>query len=213
MLHNMDKPAPAVELLTKDFNVSRETLRALEEFVLLLEKWNSSINLIGKSTLDKIWQRHVLDSAQLLRYIPSKQPLVITDFGSGAGFPGIILGIISNHTIHLIESDKRKAAFLQQASMIVPGKIFVHNKRIEAISPWKSDIIMARALAPLDQLLTFAEPFCTESSSCLFLKGVKLEEELSLCKHYWKIDVSLHPSITSENASVVELRNIKRVDS
>lgn len=197
------------EQLTKR-NVSRETFAVLQQFVVLLEKWNKSINLIGKSTVDTIWQRHIIDSAQLLDHIPNDKKLVITDLGSGAGFPGIILAILSNHEIHLVESDKRKAAFLQQASLSIPNKIVIYNERIETLSPWKSDIITSRALAPLPKLIELAYPFYTQTSSCLFLKGVHVEEELSLAKESWDMDVVLYPSATAESSAIVSLRNIKK---
>lgn len=194
----------------KQKNVSRETFSQLEQYVALLQKWNHSINLIGKSTLDDIWQRHILDSAQLLEHIPNEQPLVVTDFGSGAGLPGMVLALLTNHEIHLVESDKRKAAFLQQASLLVPRKVFIHNERIENLVPWKSDIVIARALAPLQTLITFAYPFCKEKSFCLFLKGVNVEEELSLCLQTWEMGVTIYPSITTEASSIVSLQHIKK---
>lgn len=204
-------PSDAIfQQLSQIKNVSRETFLRLEQFVALLEQWNSSINLVGKSTIHNIWQRHIFDSAQLLKYLPEKEHLIITDLGSGAGLPGMVIALLTSHEVHLVESDKRKAAFLQQASLLVPRKVFIHNARIESLSPWKSDVITSRALAPLPKLLELALPFCTNSSSCLFLKGVKLTEELSQCKNEWDMEVKIYPSSTAEHSSIVDLRHMRR---
>lgn len=191
-------------------NVSRETFSQLDQFVALLQKWNRSINLISASTIDAIWQRHILDSAQLVDYLPDHKQLIITDLGSGAGFPGIVLAILTQHEIHLVESDKRKAAFLQQAALLVPRKVHIHNERIEMLSPWKSDVVTARALAPLPKLVALAYPFCAKSTFCLFLKGVHVEEELVSCKQDWDMDVDLYPSVTAEASTIVSLQHIRK---
>ena len=111
-------------------DVSRETFNVVEDFVSLLVKWNKKINLVGKSTIHDVWERHVLDSAQLIKYIP-KETSIITDFGSGAGFPAIILSIIGGWEVHLVESDQRKCAFMREASSRLGLNLHIHNDRIE----------------------------------------------------------------------------------
>jgi 16S rRNA (guanine527-N7)-methyltransferase len=190
-------------------NVSRETFSQLEDFINLLLKWNTSINLVSKSqsTINDIWGRHVLDSIQLVKYIP-EDAKVITDFGSGGGFPGIILAIIGNWEVHLIESDQRKCAFLMEASRILSRKTHIHNDRIEKLNIWESDVLTARALAPLDKLLELTHRFHQKSKLCIFLKGQNVVEEINKASISWDINYEIYPSMTSDEGKILRISNI-----
>src|SRR5688572_4119374 len=151
-------------------DVSRETRDRLEAFVHTLVRWQKAINLVGNTTLDSIWVRHILDSAQLKILIPDRAK-TLTDLGSGAGFPGLVAAAMRpDLEVTLIESDARKAAFLGEAARRMelekPPKIVVG--RIEAVAPAKADVVTARAVAPLGQLLKWAEPHRTDTAICLF---------------------------------------------
>jgi 16S rRNA (guanine527-N7)-methyltransferase len=184
--------------------VSRETFLRLEKFVQLLIKWNKAINLIGKADEEEIWHRHILDSAQLYPLLSTPDAL-ITDFGSGAGFPGVILSLLGAREVHLVESDQRKTAFLREAARLSEHKLLFHNDRIETLSPWKSDIITARALAPLPKLLQWVNPFFTPATQALFLKGKNLHMELEQAQSDWQFTHQLHPSCTASDSWIIEI--------
>ena len=164
---------------------------------------------IGSIQKNSIWERHITDSAQLFPLLQSHES-VITDFGSGAGFPGIILSILGAKEVHLVESDQRKCAFLTEASRLSHCKIVIHNQRIETISPWKSAVITARALAPLPQLLEWILPFYENTTQILFLKGRNSQGELAEARHHWQFNETLYPSVTASDAAVIELRALTR---
>ena len=111
-------------------NVSRETFEKLIAYAELLLKWQSKINLVGKNTISDLWDRHMLDSIQLNKWIPNETN-IITDFGSGAGFPGLVLAIVCGKTVHLIEASKKKSAFLREAARITQAPVILHEGRIE----------------------------------------------------------------------------------
>lgn len=204
----MQKPMTAddfVELI----DVSRETLDRLEQYIDLLKHWQRAINLVGADTLKDPWRRHLLDSAQLVNYLPV-HPAMILDLGSGAGLPGLILGILGAHNIHLVESDQRKAQFLKEASRRLEIDTTVHAHRIEDLKPIKPAVITARALAPLPRLLDLASPFLKDNTICLFLKGKHWKDELTLARKSWMMSHQLFPSLSDPAASVLKLREIER---
>ncbi len=181
----------------------------LEQFSAHLLKWNKAINLISKShaNVADIWNRHVIDSAQLVKFIPENAK-TITDFGSGAGLPGIVLAIIGGYHVNLIESDQRKCAFLTEIATFLPIKISVHNKRIEEIIPWESDVLTARALASLDKLFEITLPFIDKSKLCIFLKGQNIVEEIEVASNSWDFQCEIQPSVSDSQGRVLILTNI-----
>lgn len=186
--------------------VSRETLERLEAFVGLLEKWNRRINLVARSSLEDVWRRHVLDSAQLLPLLPEApegRTRVLLDLGSGAGFPGLVLAILGAGEVHLVEADGRKVAFLREAARIAEAEVEIHLGRIEALTPFPADVVTARALAPLPRLLALAAPFLSEGSRCLFLKGAQAEEELEAARKSWNFSVESHESCTYSSGNIL----------
>lgn len=192
-------------------DVSRETLAALETYAALLVKWQARINLVAKDTLPDLWRRHFLDSAQLLPLLPPGEA-PITDLGSGAGFPGLILAIMTGRQVHLVDSDERKGAFLLEGARQtgVLGRVTIHTTRIEAATAWPAPIVTARALASLRQLLDWAEPYLTPASTCLFLKGARADEELTEAARIWTMQAKRHGSLTDSSGVILELSHLQR---
>ena len=190
-------------------NVSRETLRRFRSYADLLVNWQASINLVSENTLKDLWRRHIWDSVQLARFIP-KGPCVITDLGSGAGFPGLLLSILLDTEVNLVDSSGKKIAFLREAARVTDANVVLHQGRIENLLLPKSDLVTARALAPLDKLLDLAAPVLSPSGRCLFLKGARAEEELTDARKEWKMTVERFPSATNANGVILSIRDIAR---
>lgn len=193
-------------------DVSRETLARLEAYLALLRKWQKSINLVGADSLKDAWCRHMLDSAQLAAYIPA-QANVITDLGSGAGFPGLVLSIVLDRPVHLVEASGKKIAFLREAARVSGAPAVIHHGRIENMDAWPSDIVVARALAPLSLLLDYAEPFLRDAgpdAACFFLKGGRVAEELTEASKSWNMSVDRFQSVSDRQGTILRIRDITR---
>lgn len=190
--------------------VSRETLERLEVYEALLRKWQKTINLVGPKTLDDAWSRHFLDSAQLYTLLPVSAK-VLVDLGSGAGFPGLVLAIMGVPQVHLIESDVRKGAFLREVARVTGAPVTVYSKRIEAVQDLQADVLTARALAPLKDLLDWGARFLSQDGVALFLKGQNVEDELTDTTKYWKMQAERFDSVTDPSGSILRLSSIARV--
>lgn len=195
----------SLEKIGDFLDVPRETQEKLDCFVQLLIKWQARINLISSKTLPEIWHRHILDSAQLVSYLP-KTPSVVLDMGSGAGFPGVILAILTCHHLHLVESDSRKIAFMRTALRETGTSAILHEQRMEAVPALRPDIITARALAPLSQLITLASGQHHEKIEYLFLKGREAKQELTALPACPKMEAECLPSMTDSQASIIRLK-------
>ncbi|HYM27085.1 MAG TPA: 16S rRNA (guanine(527)-N(7))-methyltransferase RsmG [Steroidobacteraceae bacterium] len=191
------------------FGVSRETLARLEAYVALLKSWNRRINLVGATTLGDPWRRHILDSAQLLPQVPEKAR-VLVDLGSGAGLPGLVLSVLGVPEVHLVESDQKKAVFLREAVRVTGAAATVHAVRAERFR-LAADVVTARAVASLPELLELAAPFLAPHSVCLFLKGRTVREELTLAEKSWKMRARLLPSATDPGGTLLLLEAISRL--
>ena len=190
--------------------VSRETADKLRLYADLLKKWQPKINLVGPATIPDLWRRHFLDSAQIFPYLPAGPVL---DLGSGAGFPGLVLAVLRGEgadPIHLVESDGRKGAFLREAARLTKAPVLIHTSRIEALKPFEIRAVTARALASVSVLLGLAEPFLTPRVQCLFLKGEKLEDELTEAGKDWKMAVDRIPSVSDPNGFILSLKEVRR---
>ncbi len=193
--------------------VSRETEARLDRYVDLLLAWQAKINLVAPSTLPHLWTRHVADSLQLLTIAPSAK--LWADLGSGGGFPGVVLACALADTpgakVHLIERNAKKAAFLREALRVTSASGVVHlaeiGDNVDRITG-PVDCVTARALAPLHQLIAFAEPLVRRGAKALFLKGQDVEAELTEAAKYWKIQPRLHASRTGDGW-IVELDTIE----
>jgi 16S rRNA (guanine527-N7)-methyltransferase len=196
-------------------DVSRETWGRLEAYVEILLKWQKAINLIGPATVDDIWSRHILDSAQVVPHLPATAKK-IADLGTGAGFPGLVLAALRPELdIVLIESDARKAAFLGEAgrrmSLVKQPKIVIG--RIEAVAPAGADVLTARALAPLGTLLGWAYRHRSDPAICLFHKGKDWQAELTDAQRGWDIEPQHFPSATDRDAVLLRIGDYRPRDA
>lgn len=189
--------------------VSRETMARLAAYADLLVAWSGRINLVGRTTVDDLWRRHFLDSAQLLPLIPSGTQSLV-DLGSGAGFPGLVLTILGVNGVELIEADSRKAVFLREAARITDAAVVVRGCRIEAVPPHPVDVLTARGCAPLDRLLSLGERFIGVGTTCLFLKGVRAAEELTAARKAWTMTAACYPSRADPGGTILRLQQVGR---
>lgn len=199
--------------------VSPEIAAQLDKFVELLLQTQAHTNLIAPSTIPTIWTRHIADSLQLLKLAPPNAKIWM-DFGSGAGFPGLVIAAaladVPGASVHLIESTKKKAAFLSEAARHIGAPVKVHPVRIEDFvnkSTPLPDVVTARALAPLDKLLAYAHPLLSRGVPAFFLKGQDVEAELTEASKSWTIDATLTPSLTDPRGRIVHVRGLKRRNS
>ena len=201
-------PQAFAEALT----VSRETLDRLCCYGALLEKWQKKINLVSADTLSDLWRRHMLDSAQLLapvNALETKNP-VIFDLGSGAGFPGMVLAIMGAGEVHLVESDQRKCAFLEEVARETGTTLAIHDSRAENLSSRPVDIVTARALAPLHKTLGYAELLLGDKTVCFFLKGRHAREELTQASKKWNMRVENIQSLSSPSGTILRIDHLAR---
>ncbi|MBL7237927.1 16S rRNA (guanine(527)-N(7))-methyltransferase RsmG [Novacetimonas hansenii] len=190
-------------------DVSRETRDRLTAYADLLVRWNARINLVSRPDLAQLWPRHIADSLQLAALIP--QGARVVDMGSGGGFPGLVIAMATDAHVTLIESDQRKAAFLREASRVAGVRTRVIAARIEAAEAGPADIVTARALAPLPQLLQWGVRFLDKEGFCLFLKGKNADEELNAANADWRMAVTRIPSRTDADGIILRLSDIRRV--
>ena len=198
--------------------VSRETYEKLCVFHEILIKWQNSINLISKNTVKNIWERHFLDSAQLYKFVKGIDGNII-DFGSGAGFPGLILAIMGKKNIHLVESDSKKCVFLKEIAMLTETDITIHNCRIEDLSFIKVDLITCRALASLSKLIDYVEIFLKKSlkerqglPKLLFLKGKSYCSEVLELSKTKRIRFKEYPSITNVHGKILYYDKVDKLN-
>ena len=191
-------------------DVSRETIDKLERLTELTRKWTKRINLIAPSTADTIWDRHVRDSAQLVSHAPRDWTHWI-DLGSGGGFPGLVIAIFAtaDQRVTLIESDIRKCTFLRNAVRELGLNTHVINARIEGAKVDAADAISARALAPLDRLVSYTYPFLTDKGVALFPKGETHNGEILSARETWDFECDVLPSITKTTARILRISRIR----
>ena len=207
---NRGNPAPlGAEGFRREADVSHETLERLERYAALLIKWQAGLNLVGRSTLGDLWRRHMLDSAQLLPLIPAGARRLV-DLGSGAGFPGLVLAALGVEGVELVESNARKCAFLAEAARVMAVPVRIHNARIEALPALPADVVTARACAPLPALIRYAERFVGEHTVCLFLKGARVEAELTAAMKEWRMTATSLPSRTRFRSVVLHIQGLTR---
>ena len=189
------------------YDVSRETCEKLDHYVALLTKWQASINLVSPKTIETIWERHILDCAQLLSYLP-QAPKRILDLGSGAGLPAVLLAILTNHDIEMVESDTRKCAFMQTALRETESQAVIHNERLEQLAPRSADIITARAFAPLTRILDWTKHQHKEGQIFWLLKGRSVNEELTNLSVSQKVITNEYESLVSGDGVILRLERL-----
>lgn len=195
-------------------DVSRETIERLEVFARLLEKWTKSINLIAPNSVDEIWERHINDSAQIFDLAPQGWE-DWADLGSGGGLPGIVISILDaeSRPITLVESDKRKCLFLDAVRRELSLNVIVQNVRIEKAALQNVDVISARALASLSDLLTYAYPLLSPDGVALFPKGARYQQELDQAKKAWHFETEEYQSQTNPDSRILRISRIKPRES
>ena len=195
-------------------SVSRETRSRLEIYVEMLGKWNKAINLVSRTTLRDVWRRHIIDCLQIADL--ATYPCRCVDLGSGGGLPGLIIAAkAAEHgrqsEVTLVESDQRKCAFMATAAEAMGLKVSIECRRIEESTGETYDVISARALASLPDLLELALPYRHDNSMCIFPKGAKAFDELALAKTDWNLAYKATPSVTEPTATIFTFQEYSRV--
>lgn len=195
-------------------SVSRETIAALRAFEAEVRRWTPTVNLVSRNSLETLWVRHIDDSAQIFHECPTDARRWL-DFGSGGGFPGLVVAILAkelrpNLRVTLVESDQRKATFLRQTARKLDLDVEVQAKRIESLPPQEADVVSARALAPLSDLLNLTLPHLKPDGVALFPKGARYAEEVALARMSWVFDLDLRPSAVETDAALLIIRKFHR---
>lgn len=197
------------------FDVSRETSERLDIYAKLLQTWNPKINLVAPSTIDDLWSRHFVDSAQLYGLAPENFDHWV-DLGSGGGFPGLVTAILAQEKsgtsrVTLVESDARKCAFLRTVLRETDVAATVITKRIEAVPPLVASVVSARALAPLSKLLKFSHQHLSEAGVALLQKGQNWEKEMPDARSAWQFSYRIDKSVVDENSVILSVTGVGRV--
>lgn len=204
-----------IEAFRNQANVSRETMERFRIYADLLVKWNKTINLVSRTTLDQLWTRHFLDSAAAYQ-IAEASPGRWVDLGSGAGFPGTVLAIIAKEkspdtTVTCIETDIRKCEFLRTVARQTGVQVSVFSRRIEETPPQNANVLTARALTSLTSLLEYADRHLNKQGVAVFHKGKAWTAEVEDALNRWNFDYKAIPSVTDPEAVLLEIRQVTRV--
>jgi 16S rRNA (guanine527-N7)-methyltransferase len=203
------------EDLAEVLKVPRETIHRLARYAEILGQWQKRTNLVSPSTLPALWSRHFADSGQLCALAPEAR--LWLDLGSGAGFPGLVVGIMQagkpDFRMHLVEANQKKCAFLAEVARETKAPVDIHAMRIEDLSEsaqsLRPDVVSARALAALPRLFELAAPFFGERTKGLFLKGREAEAEIAAAREDWEFDFRLHQSLTATDSHVIEVTGLR----
>ena len=204
------------EDFARDADVSRETCERLELYAALLKQWNPRINLVSLDSLRDLWRRHFADSAQLYKVIPDYDGALV-DIGSGAGFPGLVLAIMGLANVHLIEANTRKCTFLSEVARRTNCPVTIHNIRLgdeaePAIQLPKAEIVTARAVSQLVNVLDIAYPLMYDRTCCIFHKGSRVDEELKIAQERWRFEFERIASVSDTSGTILRMSNIRRRD-
>jgi 16S rRNA (guanine527-N7)-methyltransferase len=193
-----------------DAEASAQVVEKLQQYVDLVLATNAQYNLMGPKEADHIWQRHILDSAQLYSMVQDLHPRLVMDIGSGAGFPGIVLSIMGVEQTILVESIQKKAKFLQQVIDTLGLPAEVRPERVEDLNGPIPDVITARAISALDNILTWTRHLCYPTTTLLLLKGEKAQEEIDIAQKHWRFEYTLTPSVTSPTGQIIKLWGLRK---
>jgi 16S rRNA (guanine527-N7)-methyltransferase len=198
----------AASALLPEVVVSRETTRRLTLYTDLLRAWSATLNLMSRGDLPQLWNRHIADCLQILPLLPAQG--LLADLGSGAGLPGLVLAIAAERPFHLVESDRRKAAFLREAARLTGAAVTVVTSRIEDTRLPPVRMITARALAPLPQLCAWSAQLLAADGECVFLKGAGADAELTQARAQWHIRLRRWQSRTDPSGAILQLSELSR---
>ncbi len=196
----------------KSLNVSRETLNGFYEYETLLSKWNEKINLVSKNTLMDIWERHFLDSGQIIKHVEASGKRWV-DVGSGAGFPGLVVALLLRDRkidcdLVLVEKNPKKGFFLNEVIRKLNLSVEVVNDNIGTLEPLNADILTARAFSELNNLIEVAFRHRKKEGICLFLKGENYRMELDKTLNYWFFDYDIIDSLSSSSGKIIRVKKI-----
>lgn len=198
----------ARDWLLEHFDVSRETRERLDAFVALLRQENEQQNLVASSTLDSLWARHIVDSAQLLTFTPTTTAKWL-DLGSGAGFPGLILALLHKGPVTLVESRRLRVEFLERAAAVLGVSPRIVPGRVERLAAEPFEVITGRAFAPAGRLFALAYPFSTEKTRWVLPKGRSAASELEAVRAAWQGDFRFEPSLTDPEARIIIAEGVR----
>lgn len=207
MKHEGEIGAKALALAPR-FGIDAEVAERLDRFAAQLVKWQKAINLVSAKTLPQLWERHILDSLQLVPLVPEGARTIV-DVGSGAGFPGLILALLNRWDVHLVESDIRKSVFLRDSARLCGVAVTVHATRIESLDAPQADVITARALAPVAELLRLTAGLRQIGTIHLFPKGRGAEAELTEAEKTWTLAVDRIRSLTDPDAVILKIGEVQ----
>ena len=199
-----------INYIERNYDVSRETIRKLDTYVESLIEWQSKFNLIGKSTINSLWHRHILDSIQLVNNLPWDFKSLM-DIGTGAGLPGFVLAIYYNQSgkaIYLVESNKKKCTFLDYVAARCNVDVKICAERLQDLTvkdSFKVDVITARAFSNIDTIMSLSKPYTHKKTKYLLQKGVNAKSELTNAKISSKLRVEFINSITQENSYILNI--------
>jgi len=198
--------------MIEKYNVSRETINLLKTYEASLNEWQNKMNLVSKNSLPDAWNRHFADSMQLFNLLPQDAEIVY-DFGSGAGFPGMVLAVMSKEKtpylkFKLVESIGKKTLYLKHVKEITGANVDVINERIEKIKPEIADAITSRAMCSLNELLKYSRPFCSKKTKMIFLKGRNYKEELQIAQKEWKFKLEILPNQESSDGVILIITDL-----
>lgn len=206
-------PVPMRDQILAEYDVSRETAAKLDLLVAELGRWQRVKNLVGAATLGEVWTRHIADSLQLATLEPAAEHWL--DLGSGAGFPGLVIAIAlaerGGH-VDLVESNSRKCAFLRHVVRLTAAPATIHETRLETVVEdfaGKVEVLTARALAPLAELVGWTQALLKTGTVGLFPKGREVQAELTEAAESWRLDIDLIPSRTDSHARIVRVRSLQ----
>ena len=195
------------------FELTKTQTNKIERFVLEIFEFNKHTNIIGKSTLENIWERHIADSLQLSFFISQKKSKVF-DLGTGGGLPGIPLSVLGYDNVFMIDSVGKKIDFVRNIIKLLSLSAKTQKKRIEKLNIGKADLIVSWALAPLNKLLSYSLLHSNKNTTSLFLKGRNVYKEIEMAKKNFSFNLETFQSISSEEGRVLKIKNLttKRKD-
>ncbi len=196
------------KFMLKEYNVSHETFKKLEHFVDFVQKWNKIHNLVSEGEQDNLWGRHILDSAQLFNIVSNDKKIL--DVGSGAGFPGVVLAIITSSNVILVEKNRKKTIFLSEAKRILCPNLVVENAFVEETNFDNVDTITARGVAKISRLLSCLGPYLKQNFKFVLLKGKEWSNELEEASVNWGFNYRAQDSITNREGKILILSDIRK---
>ncbi len=198
-------------MINNPLGFTKDIKKSLKVYENLLKDWQNKFNLVGEGSLENVWSRHILDSAQLLRLMPKENINQITyDIGTGAGFPGLVLAILGRNDIVLCDSNKKKCSFLQEVKNKLNLNVIIDNIRAEDLPSNSANIILARAVAPLEKLIAISWPLLKKNGIAIFPKGKNWKNELISAQKYFFMEYELVKSITSDLSYIFIIKRIEK---